>query len=73
MVWDQLAEHTSDPKMCEKLMSPDDLTLNKAVEIAFQSKIHPDWPALLFLCSLPSKWSTIHNYPAQFPFMTALI
>uniref|UniRef100_A0A672JK41 Retrotransposon gag domain-containing protein n=1 Tax=Salarias fasciatus TaxID=181472 RepID=A0A672JK41_SALFA len=34
---DQLAEHTSDPKLREKLLvAPDDLPLSKAVEMAFQ-------------------------------------
>ena len=37
MIRDQLAEHTTDPKLREKLfMAPDDMTLSKAVEIAFQ-------------------------------------
>lgn len=34
---DQLAEHATHPKICEKLiMSPDDLTLKTALEIALQ-------------------------------------
>ncbi|KAI3364020.1 hypothetical protein L3Q82_010785, partial [Scortum barcoo] len=37
MIRDQLAEHTINPKLREKLfMSPDDLSLVKAVELAFQ-------------------------------------
>ncbi|KAJ8346671.1 hypothetical protein SKAU_G00280720 [Synaphobranchus kaupii] len=37
LIRDQLAEHTNNPKFREKLlMSPDDLSLAKAVEIAFQ-------------------------------------
>ena len=37
MIRDQLAEHATHPKMCEKLiMSPDYLTLRKALEIALQ-------------------------------------
>uniref|UniRef100_A0A3Q1EX16 Retrotransposon gag domain-containing protein n=1 Tax=Acanthochromis polyacanthus TaxID=80966 RepID=A0A3Q1EX16_9TELE len=37
MIRDQLAEHATDLKLCEKLfMAPDDTTLSKAVEIAFQ-------------------------------------
>jgi hypothetical protein len=37
MIRDQLAEHAAHPKIREKLiMSPDDLTLKKALEIALQ-------------------------------------
>ena len=37
MIRDQLAEHTNNHKVRERLiMSPDDLTLNKALEMAFQ-------------------------------------
>lgn len=37
MIRDQLAEHTNDPKIRERLItSPDDLTLAKAIEIAFK-------------------------------------
>lgn len=37
MIRDQLAEHTNSPRIREKLiMSKDDLTLNRAVEISFQ-------------------------------------
>uniref|UniRef100_A0A8C5CL58 Uncharacterized protein n=1 Tax=Gadus morhua TaxID=8049 RepID=A0A8C5CL58_GADMO len=37
MIRDQLAEHAAHPKIQEKLiMSPDDLTLKKALEIALQ-------------------------------------
>lgn len=37
LIRDQLAEHTNNPRIPEKsIMSPDDLTVNKAVEIAFQ-------------------------------------
>ena len=37
MIRDQLAEHTVNPKLREKLfMAPDDLPLSKAVELAFQ-------------------------------------
>ena len=37
LIRDQLAEHTNNPRVREKLiMSPDGLTLSKAVEIAFQ-------------------------------------
>lgn len=37
MMRDQLAEHTTSPRLRETLfMSPDNLTLSKAVELAFQ-------------------------------------
>uniref|UniRef100_A0A667WQF1 Retrotransposon gag domain-containing protein n=1 Tax=Myripristis murdjan TaxID=586833 RepID=A0A667WQF1_9TELE len=37
MIRDQLAEHTTNPKLREKLlMSPDDTTLTAAIEMAFQ-------------------------------------
>ncbi|KAJ8375478.1 hypothetical protein SKAU_G00060580 [Synaphobranchus kaupii] len=37
MIWDQLAEHTNDPKIRERLITvPDDLTLTKAIEIEFK-------------------------------------
>lgn len=37
MIQDQFAEHTVDPKLLEKLlMAPDNLSLSKAVDLAFQ-------------------------------------
>ncbi|KAF7641978.1 hypothetical protein LDENG_00266990 [Lucifuga dentata] len=54
---DQLAEHSNNPKVCEKLiMSPDNLPLSKAVEIAFQIESAVDLTSQLSLAPpLPSQ------------------
>lgn len=70
----RLAEHTNNPTFLEKcIMSPDDLTLNQAVEIAFQVESAAVVAFRLACpCSQNSKWSATHGHPAQISSMTVL-
>ncbi|KAJ8349338.1 hypothetical protein SKAU_G00244680 [Synaphobranchus kaupii] len=65
LIRDQLAEHTNNPKFREKLlMSPDDLSLVKAVEMAFQIKC---------AASLASQLAPSSPFPSQTMLLTQTV
>lgn len=75
MIRDQLAEHTIDPKLREKLLTaPDDLSLSKAVDMAFQLESAAQ---LASRTAMPTPWSHIqldicgelHNVPQHQRFL----
>lgn len=79
MIRDQLAEHTNDSKVREILITAsDDLTITKAVEIAFKVDSAVEFASqlaghTLSQPRLATKYNILHGHLAQSPCLMTLV